>query len=79
MIDTVLAVLALSPFLLAILVQVRYAGRTRSATADAEQRRGEVAAVAADNIHEAKLMMSLGRTVEQRSSFDRAVETLFAG
>jgi ATP-binding cassette, subfamily B, bacterial len=77
--DPELALIALIPFLFAILVQLRYASATRTATADAEQLRGEVAAKTADNIRGAKLVMSLGRGAEQRVIFDRSVEALFAG
>ena len=77
--DVELAVLALSPFLLALFVQLRYGARTRVATAAAEQLRGEVATKTADNIRGAKLVMSLGRGEEQKASFDRSVETLFTG
>lgn len=79
LLDPELALIALAPFPFAILVQLRYASRTRTATAAAEQRRGVVAAQAADNIRGAKLVMSLGREREQRTRFDRAVEALFAG
>jgi ABC-type multidrug transport system fused ATPase/permease subunit len=79
LIDPELAAIALTPFPVAVFVQLRYARRTRAATATAEQRRGEVAAQAADNIRGAKLVMSLGREAEQRNRFDGAVETLFAG
>jgi ATP-binding cassette subfamily B protein len=78
-IDVELTALAVSPFLLAIFVQVHYGHLTRNATADAEQRRGEVAELAADNIHAARLVMSLGREAEQREAFDRAVRALFRG
>jgi ABC-type multidrug transport system fused ATPase/permease subunit len=78
LIDPELAAIALAPFPFAIIVQLRYSSRTRTATADAEQRRGVVAAQAADNIRGAKLVMSLGREAEQKDRFDRAVETLFA-
>jgi len=74
-----LTVLAVTPLLLAIFVQLRYGHLTRTATADAEQRRGEVAAVATDNIHAARLVMSLGREAEQREAFDRTVRALFRG
>ena len=79
LIDVELTVLAVSPLLLAIFVQLRYGHLTRTATADAEQRRGEVAAVATDNIHAARLVMSLGREAEQREAFDRTVRALFRG
>jgi ATP-binding cassette, subfamily B, bacterial len=77
--DAELAALALSPFLVAVFVQLQYGARTRSATTVAEQLRGEVAARTADNIRGAKLVMSLGRGQEQKAGFDRAVETLFTG
>jgi ATP-binding cassette, subfamily B, bacterial len=77
--DPELAALAVSPFLVAVFVQLRYGARTRAATAVAEQRRGEVAAKTADNIRGAKLLMSLGRGREQKASFDGAVEALFTG
>lgn len=77
--DAELAALAVSPFLLAVFVQLRYGARTRAATTVAEQRRGEVAAKTADNIRGAKLVMSLGRGQEQKAGFDRAVEALFTG
>ena len=77
--DPALAAIALTPFPIAVLVQIRYAARTREATAAAEQSRGEVAALASDNVRGAKLILSLGREAEQRSAFGRAVETLFAG
>ena len=77
--DAELAALALSPFLVAIFVQLRYGVRTRGATTVAEQRRGEVAAKTADNVRGAKLVMSLGRGKEQKAAFDRAVEDLFTG
>jgi ABC-type multidrug transport system fused ATPase/permease subunit len=77
--DAELAALALSPFLVAVFVQLQYGARTRSATTVAEQLRGEVAARTADNIRGAKLVMSLGRGQEQKAGFDRAVETLFIG
>jgi ATP-binding cassette subfamily B protein len=79
LIDVELTVLAVTPLLLAIFVQLRYGHLTRTATADAEQRRGEVAAVATDNIHAARLVMSLGREAEQREAFDRTVRALFRG
>jgi ATP-binding cassette subfamily B protein len=79
LIDAELAALALAPLPFAILVQLRYANRTQTATAAAEQRRGEVAAQASDNVRGAKLVMSLGREAEQRRRFDLAVEALFAG
>lgn len=79
LIDPGLAAIALAPFPVAVFVQLRYARRTRVATADAEQRRGEVAAEAADNVRGAKLVMSLGREAERRTKFDHAVEELFAG
>ena len=79
LIDPALAAIALAPFPVAVLVQIRYAARTRSATAAAEQSRGEVAALASDNVRGAKLILSLGREAEQRSAFHRAVETLFLG
>ena len=74
LIDPGLAAIALAPFPVAVFVQLRYARRTRVATADAEQRRGEVAAEAADNVRGAKLVMSLGREAERRTKFDHAVE-----
>jgi ATP-binding cassette subfamily B protein len=77
--DAELAALALAPFAVAIFVQLSYGNRTRAATTDAEQRRGEVAAKTADNVRGAKLVMSLGREAEQRAIFDRSVEALFAG
>jgi ATP-binding cassette, subfamily B, bacterial len=77
--DPALAAIALTPFPIAVLVQIRYAARTREATAAAEQSRGEVAAMASDNVRGAKLILSLGRETEQRSAFGRAVEMLFAG
>jgi ABC-type multidrug transport system fused ATPase/permease subunit len=77
--DPELAALALIPFLVAIFVQLRYASATRTATADAEQRRSEVAAKTADNIRGAKLVMSVGREAEQKAVFDRSVEALFGG
>jgi ATP-binding cassette, subfamily B, bacterial len=77
--DAELAALALSPFLVAVFVQRRFGVRTRGATTVAEQRRGEVAAKAADNVRGAKLVMSLGRGEEQKATFDRAVEDLFTG
>jgi ATP-binding cassette, subfamily B, bacterial len=79
LLDPELAALALIPFLVAIFVQLRYASATRTATADAEQRRSEVAAKTADNIRGAKLVMSVGREAEQKAVFDRSVEALFAG
>ena len=79
LIDVELTVLAVTPLLLAIFVQLRYGHLTRTATADAEQRRGEVAAVATDNIHAVRLVMSLGREAEQREAFDRTVRALFRG
>jgi ATP-binding cassette subfamily B protein len=77
--DPELAAIALIPLLLGVFVQLRYATATRTATADAEQRRSEVAAKTADNIRGAKLVMSLGRGPEQKAVFDRSVEALFAG
>ena len=79
LIDVELAALAVSPFLLAIFVQLHYGHVIREATAAAEQERGEVAAVATDNIHAARLVMSLGRQAEQREAFDRTVRALFRG
>jgi ATP-binding cassette subfamily B protein len=79
LLDPALAAIALAPFPVAVLVQIRYASRTRVATAAAEQSRGEVAALASDNVRGAKLIMSLGREAEQRRSFNRAVEALFLG
>ena len=55
LIDVELAALAVSPFLLAIFVQLHYGHVIRKATAAAEQERGEVAATATDNIHAARL------------------------
>jgi len=77
--DVELAAIALIPFVALILVQLRYANRTRAATADAEQRRADVAAKTADNVRGAKLVMSLGRGTEQQAVFDRSVEALFRG
>jgi ATP-binding cassette, subfamily B, bacterial len=77
--DPELAAIALIPFLVTIFVQLRYATATRPATAEAEQRRSEVAAKTADNIRGAKLIMSLGREAEQKAVFDSSVEALFAG
>ena len=79
LIDVELTALAVSPFLLAIFVQLHYGHVIREATAAAEQERGEVAAVATDNIHAARLVMSLGRQAEQREAFDRTVRALFRG
>jgi ABC-type multidrug transport system fused ATPase/permease subunit len=79
LIDVELAALAVSPFLLAIFVQLHYGHVIREATAAAEQERGEVAATATDNIHAARLVMSLGRQAEQREAFDRTVRALFRG
>jgi ABC-type multidrug transport system fused ATPase/permease subunit len=79
LIDTELALIAISPLPLAVIAQLRYAKTTRAATAVAEQRRGEVAAEAADNVISSKLIMSLGREAQQRMRFDHAVENLFIG
>ena len=79
LLDPELAAIALIPFFASIFVQLRYSSAARTATADAEQRRGEVAAKTADNVRGAKLVMSLGREAEQREIFDRSVEALFAG
>ena len=79
LLDPALAAVALAPFPVAVLVQIRYAARTRTATAAAEQSRGEVAALASDNVRGAKLILSLGREAEQRNAFSQAVETLFLG
>ena len=79
LIDVELTALAVSPFLLSIFVQFHYGHLTRKATVAAEQQRGEVAATATDNIHAARLVMSLGRQAEQREAFDRTVRALFRG
>ena len=79
LIDVELTALAVSPFLLSIFVQFHYGHSTRKATVAAEQLRGEVATTATDNIHAARLVMSLGRQAEQREAFDRTVRALFRG
>ena len=77
--DAELAVIALAPFVVAVLVQLSYGNRTRAATQDAEQLRSEVAGKTADSVRGAKLVMSLGREAEQKELFDRSVEALFFG
>jgi ABC-type multidrug transport system fused ATPase/permease subunit len=79
LLDPAIAAISLTPLPVAVFVQLRYGDRTRDATAAAEQARGAVAALAADNVRGAKLVMSLGREAEQRKAFGEAVERLFSG
>jgi ABC-type multidrug transport system fused ATPase/permease subunit len=80
LIDPGLAAIALAPFPFALVIQVLYSNRTRAATAAAEQRRGEVAALASDNVRGAKLIMSLGAALRRRNDADiRAASSIDQG
>ena len=77
LIDPELTAIALAPFPFGVLIQLRYSHATRAATKVAEQRRGEVAAQASDNVRSTRLIMSLAREGGQRERFDQAVGRLF--